>query len=117
MRRLGVGILTGLLLSCSALSSAAKAEDVEPCENLSRAFHHFAMNKDKGVSLQQQSEMMDLSKKDDTEIYLSGILNIIYAMPESSASEIKSAFLKVFTVNEQGKIELPPEWDPWVQSR
>lgn len=68
MRRLGLGILAGLLLSSSALSSAAKAEDVEPCENLSRAFHHFAMNKDKGVSLQQQSEMMDLSKKDDTEI-------------------------------------------------
>ena len=55
MKKLGIGVLAVLLWSGSALSSAAKAEDVEPCENLSRAFHHFAMNKDTGVSLQQQS--------------------------------------------------------------
>src|SRR5690554_311549 len=101
MKTLSMGVLAGLLWSGSALSSAAKAEDVEPCEYLSQAFHSLAMNKDAGSSAEEQIDMMNRSTKADTALYMSGILNIIYAMPESSAAEIKSAFLKACTVNEQ----------------
>lgn len=98
------------------LISGASAS-VGPCERLSEAFVALAKNKDMGLSIENQLDMMERGSHPDTDSYVLGILNIIYSMPNASASEIKSEFLKVCTVNEKGKIELPKNWNPWFHSR
>jgi hypothetical protein len=103
--------LAVLLVACAHSPASENA-----CTGVGRSFHALASNKDLGLSMVDQVRMIRESNEPsspEAERYLRGMLSIIYQHPDLGAEEIRNAFLEACTTDSEGRIRLPPAWDPW----
>jgi hypothetical protein len=106
-------LLTSLLLGCGHMLPKPD----ESCEQLAGTFHRLAADKDRGTTLEEQRQLVrDERSYAAVQRYLYGVLAVIYDHPELNADQIRNQVRDSCRVDSDGRIEMPPDWDPWTHS-
>jgi hypothetical protein len=109
-----------LIAACFLACAHSQGQPEDACAGMARAFHALGSSKDLGLSLEEQLGLVRALAREskdpvppEANLYLEGMLAIIYSHPELDAEAIRSRVLEVCTTDAEGRISLPPDWDPW----